>query len=227
MKAPDVLITELMALVRRSLYAGKPDKTWFAQQQLVKKALLYPATWLKRREVEIPAERYKEIVEGIVATMVANGRLDGVSFMSRYLLTCVQRHMEAHGDEYYREGVNIRNRVTLVMDLVEKARAGADSTVPILAEADRLLKIGKRKAGALQRRSRPAAAPVEKAPRKVRSDALVYRLTHVQREMIANALATGSSYRKVVELCASWGIKTSLDGLTTYLKSAGKVANSN
>jgi hypothetical protein len=68
LKAPDELIRDLMARVRRDFYQGKPDKAWFAQQQLVKKALLYPARWLKEKAVEIPAERYEAIVVDILAT---------------------------------------------------------------------------------------------------------------------------------------------------------------
>ena len=147
MKAPLEMFVELVTRVRRDLYRGKPDKTWYAQQHLVKKALLYPARWLKQREVEIPAERYKAILEGIVATMVANGHLDRVTFMSRYLLTCVQQHMEHHGDEYYQEGVAIRNRVTLVMTAVERAhRVATPGPITVLAKAEELLQVGKRKA---------------------------------------------------------------------------------
>jgi hypothetical protein len=145
MKAPDELIGELLQRYRLVLYQGKPDKVWYAQQQMVKKALLYPAAWLGKRQVEIPAERYRAIMEGILATMAANGNLGQVTWVSRYVLHCVQQHMEHHGEEYYCEGVAIRNRVSMVMDRIEKAARGADGTVPILAEADKLLRIGKRK----------------------------------------------------------------------------------
>ena len=146
MKAPEVLIQELMQRVRTVLYKGKPDQVWYSQQQMIKKALLHPAAWLEERKVEIPAERYKTIMEGILDAIAANGNLSQVTWVSRYVLHCFQQHMEHHGDEYYREGVAIRNRVNMFMTAVEKAHKGADSTVPILAEADKLLKIGKRKA---------------------------------------------------------------------------------
>lgn len=214
-QAPEQMVAGLLDLVRRDLYRGKPEKAWFSQQQLVKKALLYPATWLNQREVEIPVARYQAIVEGIVATMVRNGRLEDVSFMSRYLLTCVQRHMEVHGDEYYREGVAIRNRVSLVMDLVEKALRGEDGSVPVLAQADKLLRIGKRKAGGTRRAQ--ATTTVE-TPRKVRSDALVYKLTPDQRTDLRRQVDQGMSYRKALELCASWGVKTSLGAIAEHLK---------
>lgn len=146
MKAPLAMFSELLERVRRDLYRGKPDKLWYSQQHMVKKALLYPARWLEQRKVEISSERYKAILEGILATVKANGNMAQVTYISRYILHCIQQHMEHHGDEYYREGVAIRNRVSMVMSTIEKAKRGADSTVPILAQAESVLQIGKRKA---------------------------------------------------------------------------------
>ncbi|HEV3272484.1 MAG TPA: hypothetical protein VGZ93_09925 [Candidatus Methylacidiphilales bacterium] len=120
-----------------------------------------------------------------------------------------------HGDQYYAEGKAIRNRVDMVMSSVEKAARGADSTIPILAEADKLLQLGKRKVRA--NKAAPSA-PTTPQPRKTRSDALIYKLSPDQRTEITDRLACGASYRKIVELCASWGIKTSLGGLTEYLR---------
>ncbi len=40
-KAPLVAFTELLAQVRRDFYKGKPDKVWFSQQWMVKKALFF------------------------------------------------------------------------------------------------------------------------------------------------------------------------------------------
>jgi hypothetical protein len=131
--------------------------------------------------------------------------------MSRYIYWCIQSHMDKHGDNYYREGVQIRNRVNIVMSVVERARRGEDGTVPTFAQADLLIKLDKRKPGAKR------AAPTPQV-RKVRSDALVFKLSPEQRKEIADRLATGTSYRKIIELCATWNIKTSLGSLTEYLK---------
>ena len=146
MKAPEVLIQELMQRVRTVLYKGKPDQVWYSQQQMIKKALLHPAAWLEERKVEIPAERYKTIMEGILDAIAANGNLSQVTWVSRYVLHCFQQHMEHHGDEYYQEGKVMRNRVSVFMTALGKVNHGADLTVPVLAQAEQLLKIGKRKA---------------------------------------------------------------------------------
>lgn len=136
----------LVQRVRRDFYKGKQDRFWYGQQHMVKKALLYPASWLEKRKVEIPAARYEAIVGDILDTILAKGNLDGVQYMSRYLLFCFQEHMKHHGEDYYREGTAIRNRVSVIMTRVERAARGEDGTVLILAQADQLLQIGKRKA---------------------------------------------------------------------------------
>lgn len=146
MKAPASFFLELMAKVRRDLYKGKPDEVWFPQQKMIKKALLHPAVCLNKHNVEIPAALYKAILEEIIDTVARNGDLAKVGYMARYFLHCVQQHMIHHGDRYYTEGKAIRNRVSVVMNRVERAHHGADGTVPILAEADKIVQIGKRKA---------------------------------------------------------------------------------
>ena len=146
MKAPDALIAELLDRVRREFYPGAKAKYWFGQQQMVKKALLHPAACLHKMSVELPAARYQAIVNGILDTARDHGNLDRVTFISRYLLHCFQKHMEHHGDKYYREGVAVRNRISVTMTAIERARIGADGTIPTFAQADQVLQVGKRKA---------------------------------------------------------------------------------
>ena len=112
----------------------------------------------------------------------------------------------------------------------------AQRTVAALAEADRQLTVSKPKEVAplvLQPDLLPVAkvrqaAPKIEVPRKKRSDALIYRLTPDRRAEIARQIGTGASYRQIVALCASWGVKISVGALTEYLRAkAEKVANSN
>lgn len=151
MIAPEALIADLMKEVRTKLFAGRSDKEWFAQQELVKKALTYPAHWLEERKVPLASKRYAEIMTTIIGAAAAYGDLGKVTYVSRYLLTCVQRHMAHHGDEYYQEGKAIRNRTSVFMATLEKnnkpARA-ADRTVTVLSEVHASIAVGRRKAKA-------------------------------------------------------------------------------
>ena len=117
---------------------------------MIKKAMTYPAHWLQKRQVPLSEARYRQIMVEIIDTMARMGNLEKVTFISRYVLHCVQEHMKHHGDRYYAEGKAIRNRVNILMTAVEKAHAGADSTVPVLADVhekqvEAALSLGKRK----------------------------------------------------------------------------------
>jgi hypothetical protein len=145
LKAPETVIEELLKKARAVLYRGQPDRAWFTQQVRVKAALTLPAAWLQERQVEIPAARYQAILEGILDTIRANGREHLGPYPCAYFHHCVESHLAHHGDKYYAEGKGIRNRVQLFMSSVEKARIGADSTVPILAGVHAALDTGKRR----------------------------------------------------------------------------------
>lgn len=145
MKAPDAVLELLLKKARAILYASLPERSWFTQQGRVQAALTLPAKWLDERKVELSAERYQAIVEGILNTIKTKGRRDFGSFPCAYLYSCVEAHLRHHGDEYYYEGKDIRNRVKMFMTDLEKARVGQDRTVPILAEVHAALSVGKRK----------------------------------------------------------------------------------
>ena len=78
-----------------ALKGSAPDA---ASVRLVKKALIYPARWLDERKVPITSDKYRAIIVGIVEGMVKHGQIAQVTYMGRYLLTCVQKHMEVRGD---------------------------------------------------------------------------------------------------------------------------------
>lgn len=152
MKAPDAVIEDLLKSARALLYTSLPDRAWFTQQMRVKIALTLPAAYLDERKVDLSAERYQEIVQGILDTIKKHGRTDLGPHPCSYLHSCVEAHLRHHGDEYYEEGKAIRNRVKLIMPAVEKANLGADLTVPVLSathhQTAAALAVGKRKSKA-------------------------------------------------------------------------------
>jgi hypothetical protein len=162
MKAPAAVLEDLMKQVRALLYTALPDRAWYTQQERVKATLTLPAKWLDDRKVELPAERYQKLLEGVLATIRSHGRKPAQlgKFPCIYLHSCVESHMRHHGDEYYYEGKGIRNRVKMFMTAVERAQVGADATVPILAkvhtEVAAAVSAGRRKP-----KSKAIAGPVQ------------------------------------------------------------------
>jgi hypothetical protein len=144
-----------MARARTLLYKGRPDRAWYLQMKTVKKALTLPAAELKKLGVPLSSVRYEEIMLGILNTISRHGNLSKVEYPSAYLLHTVQEHWKYHGPEYYEEGKAIRNRVSVFMTAVEKARP-ADPTVDVLAQVNASLKIGTRKS-----KIKPVAATLQ------------------------------------------------------------------
>ena len=141
-KAPEAVITELLAKARAILYKGLPERSWFSQQVRVKFALTLPAKWLDERKVELTGERYQAILDAILDTIKANGRRDLGSFPCAYLHHCVETHLRHHIDGYYAEGKSLRN----TMDRVLTHAARVRPVVAIFAQVHATLDVGKRKA---------------------------------------------------------------------------------
>jgi hypothetical protein len=120
---------------------------------------MHPGVCLAKYHVELPAERYQAIVEAIIDTVARHGNLNEIGYMARYFYHCVQQHMKKNGDRYYSEGKEINNRISIFMSSLERAQRGADGTIPMLAQADALLQLGKRKA----KPAGTAAARVERS----------------------------------------------------------------
>ena len=162
MKAPAAVLEDLMKQVRALLYTALPDHSWFTQQERVKATLTLPAKWLDDRKVELPAERYQKLLEGILATIKTHGRKPAQlgKFPCIYLHSCVESHMRHHGDDYYAEGKGIRNRVKMFMSEVERAQVGADGTVPVLAKVNTEIAAAVT-AGRRKPKSKDVAGPVQ------------------------------------------------------------------
>ena len=162
MSAPDSLIADLMVRVRREFYSERPAKHWYQQQDTVKKALTFPASWLEERKVPMSARRYREIINLILNTIISHAKTQQIAYPSAYILHCVQQHMAHHGDAYYQEGKSCRNRIALQMAVVERTAAarsrqsGAD-VIPAFAQVHAALAIGKSKGR--PKASKPAPQP--------------------------------------------------------------------
>jgi hypothetical protein len=153
---PGEMVSELMGVVRRQLYADLPERKWFQDQHLVKAwFVLWPARWLDERGVTLPPERYREILLGVLDTIKAHGDTGAVKYWPRYLLTAVQSHFRVNGDRYYEEGKSVRAALERALATAQRTQAAAPDPIRVLAEAGRALAVGKR-------RKKAAAAPKER-----------------------------------------------------------------
>jgi hypothetical protein len=143
--SPSEFSEEMLRVVRREFYAAADSKRFFEERQLLMQAVTYPAKYLNDRGARVPASKYRAILATVISTIKAKGNLAAIERFSVYFLHCVQQHMAHHGDGYYYAAKELRPVgpiVGTVLDRARKAASGAgqgDQTVPVLAEAHRVL----------------------------------------------------------------------------------------
>jgi hypothetical protein len=154
---------EMLAVVRREFYPKPADsKKFFRDRAFLLRAITQPAAYLHKRCAMLPASNYRRILMTVIETIKAKGNRAEIGYFPRYLLHCVQTHMEHHGERYYYAAKTFEGRSVSTRQ-VSDAVAGAlktlarggqgDQTVPILAEVHRALTVR----GRIQKAKRTAS----------------------------------------------------------------------
>jgi hypothetical protein len=94
--------------IRQQFFGHLPDKVWFQQSDDIARMVAWPVVWLRNRGVALPAERIREILDGIIKTVQQHGKTGAVQWFASYFETVVKSHMNHHGEEYYEEARRLR-----------------------------------------------------------------------------------------------------------------------
>jgi hypothetical protein len=148
--APDVL-TKLVYAVKNQLYRAEQLPYFHGQLQDVRKALTWPAHWFNERALFVSAERYQEIMLGLINEIKGHGDTGTIKYWPHYLLTCIQRHFRFNADRYNIEGKAARDGVARALKALKVPVDGAvpaDAFTREMAAAHGLVKSpgGRRKA---------------------------------------------------------------------------------
>jgi hypothetical protein len=160
------LLDSLLNLIRNKFYATSGDDARaFAQDRarLLKWVIFMPASWLNKRGITLPADRYKKIFSDIILEAVRHGNTSKVRYRPAWLAHVFQTHFAIHGEEYYAEGKSARalaDHILLTAGSLAKAAPAAPDPIAELAAASALLA-----------RSRP-----QKKPRAKESSNLEFNL---------------------------------------------------
>lgn len=92
-----------MARVREVLYPGASDSVFEREWPDLLRAVAEPARWMRARSRALPGARYSAILDEVLAGVKTHGDFARSRNRPRYLITCMQRHMEARGEEYLNE----------------------------------------------------------------------------------------------------------------------------
>lgn len=139
--APEFL-TEQLTVIRRTFFAGKTDRQFFQERDLIQSAITFPAKHLlERYGVKAPDSVYAKALKTVIETIVAKGNRSRIERFSVYFLHCVQEHLKHHGEEYY-EAAKVSHRTAEQLPEILRAvrRGEMERTADVLIELNRALK---------------------------------------------------------------------------------------
>jgi len=145
--SPAEFSEEMLRVVRRDFYPAAYEKEFFEDRRWLLKAITEPAKYLNDRGARVPASKYRAILSTVFGTIKRHGNSRAkIERFAVYLLHCVQKHLQHHGEEYYYAAKELRPVGSVVGSVLERARKAAsvsagDQTVPILAEVHRALTV--------------------------------------------------------------------------------------
>lgn len=153
MMAPEFLNEQLAAL-RKAFFAGKSDRQFFQERDLLRQAIAFPAARLKERfGVTATDDLYRRVLATVIETIKRHGNLRKIERFSVYFLHAVQQHMDHHGEKYYEDAKAARSAADLLPAALRASHiVRADRTTEVLVDLHKALKS---RAG---RKKKPAAA---------------------------------------------------------------------
>jgi hypothetical protein len=129
--------------IRKEFFAGKTDKQFFQERNMLEQAICYPAKWLDERGSMMRSTDYAEILATVLGTIREHGRKKRIERVSAYLLHCVEEHMRHHGEDYYYAAKSISSGVADAMQSIRRGASDANF-VPVMAGVYQTLRSGQR-----------------------------------------------------------------------------------
>jgi hypothetical protein len=147
----DELTASLLNLVETKFYSGHPKTFAQDRKRLLAWVVYYPASWLDKRGVTLPPERYREIMVKIILDAAEHGNLAEVKYLPAWLAQTVQSHWAIHGEDYYSEAKTMRRMVEHALVVAGRHVQAAPDPIREMAAAKRLLAVSKGRKTAVRR----------------------------------------------------------------------------
>jgi hypothetical protein len=141
MMAPEFL-SEQLGLIRKTFFAGKTDRQFFQERDLLSQAIAFPAARLKERfGVTATDDLYRRILRTVIDTIKQHGNRAKIQRISAYFLHAVQTHMDHHGEEYYEDAKVARTAADQLPFILRREHiVRAHQTTEVLVDLHRTLK---------------------------------------------------------------------------------------
>lgn len=123
-----------------SLATKEGAKQWGQDKHFIlRRVVLWPATWLDKRGVTLRPERYKKIILEVLDGIKKHGQTGLIKFWPGYLAKCVQEHFRHNEESIYEEGKNMRSKLDVVMFSALQSVSQSRDPIRALSDAARIL----------------------------------------------------------------------------------------
>src|SRR5437870_4946601 len=125
-----------MGAIRGQFYPDATPKQWAQDSHFIlRRVVLWPASWLTKKGITLPPSRYKQILLEVFNEIKVHGATDSIKFWPGYLAKCVQERFNKHAEELYQEGKNIRTLAEQVLTAAGTAKLPPSvDPITVLAE---------------------------------------------------------------------------------------------
>ena len=146
---PKEVTDACLEFLRRTFYSFPGgDRAYFQQRRdLLRRVVLWPASWLDGKGVTIHGDAYREIFMKVFMQAAAHVE-SKIKYPPAYLAQVIQSHFKIHGEDYYEAAKATRNQVDHVMMMAgQLAKQSAPAADPVreMANARQILNSGARK----------------------------------------------------------------------------------
>jgi hypothetical protein len=134
----DELMTSLLEFVERKFYSGDTVNFRKDRKRLMAWAICYPAAYLTKRGVSLPAEKYRELFINIFtdALQHASGK---ITYRPAWMKHVIQEHFKHHGEKIYEQAKAVRTIAEHLVFVAGHRPAVAPDPIDDLARIRRLL----------------------------------------------------------------------------------------
>ena len=139
-QTPKEVLDGLLELVQRKFYQGEGVQFCKDRRLVLQWVLLWPAReFFNPKGVAVPADRYREILSGILIEAAAH-QTGPIRYRPAWLAQVVQSHFRIHGEELYEEAKSLRTLAEHALLTLGKLPPKSDAEiVPSFVAASRLL----------------------------------------------------------------------------------------
>lgn len=111
--APE-LVDSLLAFLEARFYPGHHVAFTKDRKRLFAWCIVAPSSWLQRRGVTLPPDRFRSLIQSVLLDALAHARAP-IKYLPGWLKNVLEKHFDHHGDEIYEEAKAIRTQIDRVM----------------------------------------------------------------------------------------------------------------